>query len=124
MEIGILMDSIFSKKIDYDDLVRKYKITPPSANTFFSSRAELIFANDFEKNTTCFYMEADSREGLLYHVTKVFLGFRINIISATIETDMESQRAKDTFFLVDEEGSMFGEKPIANQIRDKILGIL
>lgn len=121
MDIGILMDSIFSQKMNFEELVKKYNIRMPPVETFFGKQGELIFQDDQDKQATCFYLEADSREGLLFHITKVFLDFKINILSAIIETDLLTQRAMDTFYLVDEDGKMFGDKPIANQIREKIL---
>ena len=53
--------------------------------------------------------------------TKVLLENKINILSGTIETDKITQRANDTFYLVDHEGNMFGSTKKAEEIRNQIL---
>ena len=54
-------------------------------------------------------------------MTKVLLENKINILSGTIETDKITQRANDTFYLVDHEGNMFGSTKKAEEIRNQIL---
>lgn len=121
VEIGIMMDTIFSKRKGLEEIFQNYESKPPVIKNFFRERAELIFQDEPSKNQTCFYIEADSGRGLLYHVTKVLLENRINIISGIIETDKITQRAKDTFYLVDHEGKMFGNTNKAEEIRNQIL---
>ena len=101
VEIGLMMDTIFSKRKGLDELFQNHEYKPPFVKNFFRERAELIFQDEPVKNQTCFYIEADSGRGLLYHVTKVLLENKINILSGTIETDKITQRANDTFYLVD-----------------------
>lgn len=121
VEIGIMMDAIFSKRKSLDELLQNFEKRTPNIRNFFRERAELIFQDEPEKNQTCFYIEADSGRGLLYHVTKVLLENRINILSGLIETDEITQRAKDTFYLVDHNGKMFGATDKAEEIRNQIL---
>lgn len=121
IEIGILMDSIFSKKQDLQETLKNYTFKQPEVRNFFREKAELIFQDEPEKNLTCFYIEADSGRGLLYHLTKVLLENKINIINAVIDTDNITQRAKDTFYLLDHNGNMFGNTVKAEEIRSQIL---
>jgi UTP:GlnB (protein PII) uridylyltransferase len=121
VEIGLMMDAIFSKRKGLDELFQMQELKVPVVKNFFRERAELIFQDDFEKKQTCFYIEADSGRGLLYHVTKVLLENKINILTGVIETDKITQRAKDTFYLLDHEGKMFGETKKAEEIRTQIL---
>ncbi len=121
MAIGILMDSVFSKHESTNDLFEKYRSKEPVIKNFFREKAELIFQDIPERNETCFYMEADSGRGLLYYVTKVLAENKININSAIIETDPVTKRAKDTFYLVNEQGRMFGKTIEAEELRKKIL---
>ncbi|MBP9886514.1 MAG: hypothetical protein KBF93_09475 [Leptospiraceae bacterium] len=121
VEIGLMMDTIFSKRKGLDELFQNHEYKPPFVKNFFRERAELIFQDEPVKNQTCFYIEADSGRGLLYHVTKVLLENKINILSGTIETDKITQRANDTFYLVDHEGNMFGSTKKAEEIRNQIL---
>ena len=109
VEIGLMMDAIFSKRKGLEELFQNHEFRVPVVKNFFRERAELIFKDEPGKKQTCFYIEADSGRGLLYHVTKVLLENKINILSGIIETDKITQRAKDTFYLVDNEGQMFGE---------------
>lgn len=121
VEIGLMMDTIFSKRKGLEELFQAHEYRPPIIKNFFRERAELIFQDEPTKNQTCFYIEADSGRGLLYHVTKVLLENRINIISGMIDTDKITQRARDTFYLVDHEGKMFGGTTKAEEIRTQIL---
>lgn len=121
VEIGLMMDTIFSKRKGIEELFQTHEYKPPFIKNFFRERAELIFQDEPTRNQTCFYIEADSGRGLLYHVTKVLLENRINIISGMIDTDKITQRARDTFYLVDHEGKMFGETSKAEEIRSQIL---
>ncbi|MDX1960602.1 MAG: hypothetical protein SFU98_18670 [Leptospiraceae bacterium] len=121
VEIGYLMDAIFSKKEDIDELLKNYKFKPVEPRNFFREKAELVFEDDLEKKATVFYIEADSGRGLLYHITKVLLDYKINIISGIIDTDPITERARDTFYLQDEKGNLFGKTEIVNKIREDIL---
>jgi UTP:GlnB (protein PII) uridylyltransferase len=121
VEIGILMDSIFSKKTNLEELLSKYEFKKPYVKDFFREKAELIFEDDENLKQTCFYIEADSGRGLLYHLTKVLAENKINIISGKIETDKITSRAMDTFYLLDENGNMFGKTSKADSIRTQIL---
>jgi UTP:GlnB (protein PII) uridylyltransferase len=120
-DIGYLMDGIFSKKEDIKTLLQDYKFKPVEPRNFFREKAELIFEDDKKLNRTVFYIEADSGRGLLYHITKVLLDYKINIISGTIATDPITERAMDTFYLLDHNGNLFGNTEIANKIREDIL---
>jgi UTP:GlnB (protein PII) uridylyltransferase len=121
IEIGLMMDAIFSKHKEVEELFQNHEFNPPVVKNFFRERAELIFQDEPSINQTCFYIEADSGRGLLYHVTKVLLENKINIITGIIDTDKLTQRAKDTFYLVDHEGKMFGNTTKAEEIRNQIL---
>jgi UTP:GlnB (protein PII) uridylyltransferase len=121
MELGILMETVFSGKAELSDLLKEKKIKPIEPKTFFKQRAELIFEDDLEKQATVFYIEAKSAKGLLYHVTKVLVEYRIDILNGNIFTDPHTGLAQDTFYLVDEAGQMFGKTSKAEAIRDKIL---
>ena len=119
MEIGIMLDSIFSHN-------QEKPLLPPRENTkkaifFFREQPELIFQDDMSKDCTVFYIEADSGRGLLYHLSAVLLKYEINIIRASIETDAITERAKDTFYLQDKYGKMFGKQEIVKTIRKEIL---
>ncbi len=121
VEIGILMDSVFSKKNNLEEFLSKYEFKQPFVKDFFREKAELIFEDDENLKQTCFYIEADSGRGLLYHLTKVLAENQINIISGKIETDKLTARAKDTFYLLDDKGFMFGKTSKADEIRKQIL---
>jgi UTP:GlnB (protein PII) uridylyltransferase len=68
-----------------------------------------------------FYIEADNGKGLLYYVTKVLMDYKIDIKAAKIETDPNTQTVMDTFYLTDEKGGLFGDLPVAEEIRERIL---
>lgn len=121
IEIGLMMDAIFSKRKGLEELFQNHESKTPIVKNFFRERAELIFQDEPANNQTCFYIEADSGRGLLYHVTKVLFENKINILSGKIDTDKITQRANDTFYLVDHEGKMFGSTKKAEEIRNQIL---
>ncbi|MEM7179287.1 MAG: hypothetical protein AAF518_00120 [Spirochaetota bacterium] len=119
MEIGIMLDSIFSGSPEKPPLPQKSVSKKPIF--FFREQPELIFQDDMSKDCTVFYIEADSGRGLLYHLSAVLLKYEINIIRAYIETDAVTSRAKDTFYLQDRQGKMFGKQEIVKTIRKEIL---
>lgn len=100
-QLGVLMDTVFTRFDDVDILLKEYNPGEPSPEQFFRENFEFIFTDDPETRTTCFYMESDSGRGLLYHITRVLMKNGINILSAKIETDPETSRARDSFYLVD-----------------------
>jgi UTP:GlnB (protein PII) uridylyltransferase len=121
LELGILMDTVFSGKSDLSNILKERNIQPLETRKFFKHRAELVFEDDRDKGATVFYIEAESGKGLLYHVTKVLVDHKIDILNATIETDPNTGVAQDTFYLLDEEGNLFGRTPKAEAIKESIL---
>lgn len=120
VELGILMESVFSQKTSLAEIMKNQN-KKLEIKKFFDNRAELIFEDDPSKNVTTFYIEANSAKGLLYHITKVLMEHRINIIEAIIRTDKVTNLAMDTFYLQDENGNMFGNTEKAIQVRDALL---
>lgn len=120
VELGILMESVFSQKISLSEILKNEK-KKIEVKKFFDNRAELVFEDDPQKNVTTFYIEANSAKGLLYHITRVLMEHRINIIEAIIRTDKATNLAMDTFYLQDENGAMFGTTQKAIQVRDALL---
>lgn len=122
LEIGFMLDTIFSGQ----------QLTPPPARAqvketniaFFREKAELIFQDEPDHHWTIFYVEADSGRGLLYHLSGILEEYKINILKAKIETDKRTLRAQDTFYLQDENGKMFGNTSLAEEVRSKILARL
>ncbi|MCB1159885.1 MAG: hypothetical protein H7A25_00970 [Leptospiraceae bacterium] len=122
IEIGMLLETIFSRDTDIKELTANLpRFTPPVTKNFFREKAELLFEDDDENNWTVFYMEADSGRGLVYHVSKIFAEYRINVLKAIIETNAFTGRAEDTFYLQDENGKQFGKEPLAKILRKNIL---
>lgn len=124
IEIGMLLDFIFSKEDGLEEIYKNAKPVKSQIKHFFREKAELLFQDEPKNNWTCFYMEADSGRGLLFRMTRVLKEYGVNILKGHIETDPITERAKDTFYLQDKEGKMFGEKPIAEEVRAKILAQL
>ena len=120
-ELALLMDTVFSPENDLQDIVKKIESKRPEPKSYFRSRSELIFEDDIAKNATVFYIETENARGLLYYLTKVLRDYRIDIRDATIETDPYTQIAKDTFYLRDSSGNLFGKLPLAEEVRQKIL---
>ncbi len=123
-ELGILMEGILRSNVTIQEFLKDQNITLREPRKFFQERAELIFQDDPEKNATIFYVEADSGKGLLYYLTRVLVEYQIDIIGGTIETNLHTGRAEDTFFLLDKDGNLFGETPKAEEIRKKIINHL
>jgi UTP:GlnB (protein PII) uridylyltransferase len=121
VELGLLMDTVFSSKSILDEVVKSLNIQKVEPRKFFKGRKELIFEDDHEKQATVFYIEADNGKGLLYYVTKVLMDYKIDIKAAKIETDPNTQTVMDTFYLTDEKGGLFGDLPVAEEIRERIL---
>lgn len=120
MELGILMESVFSQKTSLNEIL-KTQNKKLQVKKFFENRAELIFQDEVDKNVTTFYIEANSAKGLLYHITRVLMNHRINIIEGIIKTDRPTNLAMDTFYLQDETGSMFGNTEKALQLKEDLL---
>lgn len=120
-ELGLLMDTVFSPENDLQEIIKKIESRKMGPKSFFQSRSELVFEDDPDKNATVFYIETENARGLLYYLTKVLKDYKIDIRDAKIETDPYTQMAKDTFYLRDSEGKLFGKLPIAEEIRQKIL---
>lgn len=120
-QLAILMDSVFSQNVSLEELLAKYRITYPKISKFFQEDVEFIFEDDKEKQMTCFYLEAGSGRGLLYHISRVLSENSINIVSGMIETDEVNGRAKDTFYLTDKNGKMFGGTQLAEELHQKIV---
>jgi UTP:GlnB (protein PII) uridylyltransferase len=121
IEIGLMLDTFFAKNSSIDEIYTQPKFVKPHIKNFFREKAELIFQDEPQNNWTCFYMEADSGRGLLYHVSKVLFEYNINIVKAYIDTDPITERAIDTFYLQDQHGNMFGTTDLVVEIRNKIL---
>lgn len=120
VQLGILMESVFSQKTSLNEILKNQN-KKLEIKKFFENRAELVFEDDLEKKVTTFYIEANSAKGLLYHVTKVLMEHRINIIEGIVRTQKETNIAMDTFYLQDENGAMFGNTDKAIQVRDALL---
>lgn len=123
-ELGLLMDTVFTNKGDLSEIYKSIKSKKLEPIKYFKSRSELIFEDNLQKQSTVFYIEAENGKGLLYYLTKVLMEYKIDIKDAVIETDPETQIAKDTFYLTDSNGNLFGKLPIAEEIRSKILKTL
>jgi len=120
-QLGVMMDSLFSKNAKFEEILSKLQIQEPAVSTFFKENPEFIFSDIHEKNETCLYLESSAGRGLLYYVSRILMENKINIISATIETDPINGRAKDSFYLTNSEGEMFASSPLAEKIRTQIL---
>ncbi|MDF3821415.1 hypothetical protein P3G55_16040 [Leptospira sp. 96542] len=120
-QLGIMMDSIFSKNARFEEVLEKLQIQEPAVSTFFKENPEFIFTDISHLNQTCLYLESSAGRGLLYYVSRILEQNQINILSATIETDSETGRAKDSFYLTDASGRMFATTDLASQIRKQIL---
>jgi UTP:GlnB (protein PII) uridylyltransferase len=120
-QLGVLMDSVFSKQEDIAKLLENYNLTEPPLDRFFKEKPEFIFTDDPESGTTCFYLESGSGRGLLYHITRILMNNNVNVISGKIETDGLLGRAKDTFYLKDANGKPFGSTHLVEKLRTEIL---
>ncbi len=120
-QLGVMMDSLFSKNAKFEEILSKLQIQEPAVATFFKESPEFIFTDLSEKGETCLYLESSSGRGLLYYVSRILMENKIDIISATIETDPKSGRAKDSFYLKTSDGLMFASSPLAEKIRNQIL---
>jgi UTP:GlnB (protein PII) uridylyltransferase len=121
IELGYLMESIFSSNEDIlPDLYKEIFSKKVKKLSYFKDRAELIIEDDLNLNQTVLYIEAESAKGLLFYLTKVFLELEIDIVSAKIETEPNTQIAMDTFYLLDKDGHMFGDTPKSKELKDLI----
>ncbi|WCL49808.1 hypothetical protein [Leptospira sp. GIMC2001] len=120
-QLGVLMDTVFSKHEDMESLLSSYEITEPPLDIFFKENPEFIFTDDPESDSTCFYLESGTGRGLLYHITKVLMNNEVNVLAGNIETDSTEGRARDTFYLKDKEGKPFGSSPLVDKLRKEIL---
>lgn len=120
-QLGVLMDTVFSKHEDIMQLLERYNLQEPATEVFFRESPEFIFTDDLDSGTTCFYLESGAGRGLLYHITRILMQNGINILSGKIETDLESGRAHDTFYLLDSAGQPFGTTPLVAKLRSEIL---
>lgn len=120
-QLGVMMDSLFSQNAKFEEVLGKLQIPEPPVETFFKENPEFIFSDIPEKNLTCLYLETGAGRGLLYYISRIFVDFGINIVSATIETDQKTGRAKDSFYLRTEQGEMFSSLPLADAIRKAIM---
>ncbi|TGN11026.1 hypothetical protein [Leptospira ilyithenensis] len=123
-QLGVMMDSLFSQNAKFEEILEKLQIPEPAIGTFFKESPEFIFTDLTEKNQTCLYLESSAGRGLLYYVSRILMENKINIISATIETDQQSGRAKDSFYLTSAGGAMFASTPLSEKIRNEILAPL
>ena len=119
--LALLLDSALSFKESLSEWSNRYSIEDPEIKTFFEDKPEFIFIDDPETKTTCFYMEAFPKKGLLFHISRVFLEKQVDIVKAKIETDTLSNRAKDSFYLLNKEGSQFAKSKLANELLESIL---
>ncbi|GBF51279.1 hypothetical protein LPTSP4_28110 [Leptospira ryugenii] len=120
-QLGVMMDSLFSKNAKFEEILSKLQIQEPAVSTFFRESPEFIFTDLLDKNQTCLYLETSAGRGLLYYVSRILMENQINIVSATIETDPKTGRARDSFFLTNVQGGMFASSPLAERIRAQIL---
>lgn len=120
-KLGMMMDSLFSKNTKFEEILEKLQIQEPAIATFFRETPEFIFSDLPERNETCLYLESSAGRGLLYYVSRILMQNQINIRTATIETDFETGRAKDSFYLTDASGKMFASSDLADKIRREIL---
>ncbi|TGL56201.1 hypothetical protein EHQ58_16300 [Leptospira ognonensis] len=120
-QLGVMMDSLFSKNAKFEEILSKLQIQEPAVATFFKENPEFIFTDLSEKGETCLYLESSSGRGLLYYVSRILMENKIDIVSATIETDPKTGRAKDSFYLRTADGEMFASSPLAEKIRNQIL---
>ncbi|BDA77128.1 hypothetical protein LPTSP3_g00580 [Leptospira kobayashii] len=123
-QLGVMMDSLFSQNAKFEEILEKLQIPEPAIGTFFKENPEFIFTDLTEKNQTCLYLESSAGRGLLYYVSRILMENKINIISATIETDQQSGRAKDSFYLTSTDGAMFASTSLSEKIRNEILAPL
>lgn len=121
-QLGVLMDSAFSKTKDIAELLEDYNLGEPDSKLFFKGNFEFIFTDDIESNTTCFYMESINAKGLLYHITRILMKNRINIVSAKIETNPETNMAMDRFYIRDSKNRPVSQnKELIAKIKEEIL---
>jgi len=120
-QLGVMMDSLFSQNAKFEEVLEKLQIPEPPVATFFKENPEFIFTDLSDKKQTCFYLETSAGRGLLYFISRVLMNFQINILSATIETDPKTGRAKDSFYLTDKQGKMFASTDLAQKIREAIM---
>jgi UTP:GlnB (protein PII) uridylyltransferase len=120
-QLGVMMDSLFSKNAKFEEILAKLQIQEPAIATFFKENPEFIFTDLTDKGETCLYLESSAGRGLLYYVSRILMENKIDIVSATIETDPKNGRAKDSFYLKNPDGAMFASSPLAEKIRNQIL---
>jgi UTP:GlnB (protein PII) uridylyltransferase len=120
-QLGVLMDMVFSKQEDINKLLESFHLVEPPTEVFFRENPEFIFTDDPESKSTCFYLESGSGRGLLYHITRILMKHGVDIQAGKIETDTELGRAKDTFYLRDNQGKSFGNTPLVETLRKEIL---
>lgn len=120
-QLGMMMDSLFSKNTKFEEILEKLQIQEPAIGTFFRENPEFIFSDLPDKHQTCLYLESSAGRGLLYYVSRILMQNHVNILSATIETDAKTGRAKDSFYLTNEQGQPFASTDLALKIRNEIL---
>ncbi|TGN20376.1 hypothetical protein [Leptospira idonii] len=120
-QLGVMMDSLFSQNAKFEEVLSKLQIQEPAVATFFKESPEFIFTDLPEKGQTCLYLESSAGRGLLYYVSRILMENQVNILTATIETDPKSGRAKDSFYLTSADGAMFASTSLAEKIRGEIL---
>lgn len=122
-QLGVLMDTAFSKYEDASRILEEYNLGEPDSKLFFKDNFEFIFTDDPDSHTTCFYMESKNARGLLYHITRILMKNNINIISAKVETDPVSNLAMDRFYIRDSENRPVSQnQELIDKIKREIKG--
>lgn len=117
-QLGFLMETLLSREIDPDEILKEKNISPPEKSLFFDTEPELVFQDHEESGYTQFYIETINRTGLLFHLTRTIFHEGLNIFRATIRTTSYGS-AEDTFFLQYNDGILGPE--ISKHLEEQIL---
>lgn len=119
-QLGFLMETLLSREIDPDEMLKERNISPPEKKLFFDTKPELVFQDHEELGYTQFYIETISRTGLLFHLTRTIFKEGLNIFRATIRTTSYGT-AEDTFYLQYNDGILGPE--ISKHLEEQILQV-
>lgn len=97
-KLGVLMETLLQEEADPDQILQNAKQKIPAVSGFLEGSPEIVFEHDDREKMTTFYIETISRQGLLFHLSRILYQFEIDIKRADIRTDANGT-AQDTFKL-------------------------
>ena len=101
-----------------NQLTLKFQRRTPRHLKHFTMKTIASISNDIEKSTTILEVITPDRPGLLAHLGRIFLRFKLRLLNAKIAT--LGERVEDVFHLVDMDYQPLSDPVFCEQLRDAI----